>query len=61
MPGKIADTTVAHQVELAVCRLDSLSTLPCIATRLFSKLLQSQPSALTETIESDPALAAKIL
>ena len=61
MSEKTADTTTAHQVELAIRRLDSLSTLPCVATRLLSKLLQSQPSALTETIESDPALAAKIL
>jgi putative nucleotidyltransferase with HDIG domain len=61
MPEKIADPTVAHQVELVVRRLKSLSTLPCVATRLFSHLLQAQPSALAETIESSPALAAKIL
>ncbi len=61
MPEKTADITVAHQVERVVSRLDSLSTLPCVATRLFSRLLQSQPSALTDIIESDPALTAKIL
>ena len=63
MSGKIADTTVAHQVELVIRRLDSLSTLPSVATRLFSRFLkpQSSPSALAEIIESDPALTAKIL
>lgn len=61
MPGKIADPTVAHQVELVIRRLDSLSTLPCVAARFLSHLLQAQPSALAETIESDPALTAKIL
>ncbi len=61
MLEKIADPTVAHQVELVIRRLKSLSTLPCVATRFLSQLLQAQLSALAETIESDPALAAKIL
>ena len=53
----------ARQVELAVGRLDSLSTLPCVGLQLFSRLLQGQlsPSALGDVIEADPALAAKCL
>ncbi len=61
MPGKIADPTVAHQVELVIHRLSSLSTLPCVAVRFLSHLSQSRLSDLAETIESDPALAAAIL
>jgi len=61
MPEKIADPTVAQQVELIIHRLSSLSTLPCVATRFLSHLLQARLSALAETIESDPALTAKIL
>jgi putative nucleotidyltransferase with HDIG domain len=61
MPGKIADPTVAHQVELVIHRLNSLSTLPCVATRFLSHLSQARLSALAETIESDPALTARIL
>lgn len=62
MPEEIADRTIANQVELSICRLDSLSTLPCVAVRLVSALSQAQfsPSALVETVESDPALTAKI-
>jgi putative nucleotidyltransferase with HDIG domain len=61
MPGKIADPTVAHQVELVIHRLNSLSTLPCVATRFLSHLSQARLSDLAETIESDPALTAAIL
>ena len=61
MPEKIADPTVAHQVELVIRRLKSLSTLRCVATRFLSHLLQAQLATLAETIESDPALTAKIL
>jgi putative nucleotidyltransferase with HDIG domain len=62
MPEKIADPTIARQVELAIRRLDSLSTLPCVAARLLSQLLQTQtlPASLAETIESDPTLVARI-
>jgi putative nucleotidyltransferase with HDIG domain len=62
MTGKIADPAVAGRVELAIRRLDSLSTLPCVAVRFLSQLLQAQfsPSALADTIESDPALSARI-
>ena len=63
MSEKPADPTAAYQVELAISRLDSLSSLPSVAVRLLSELLQSQPShsALAEIIESDPALIAKLL
>jgi len=60
MSGKIADPTVAYQVELVICRLESLSTLPCVAARFLSHLLQARLSDLAETIESAPALTAKI-
>ena len=33
-----------RQVELAVGRLDSLSTLPCVGLQLFSRLLEGQLS-----------------
>ncbi len=61
MPGKIIDPTIAQQVELVIHRLSSLSTLPCIATRFLSHILQAHISAMSEIIESDPALTAKIL
>jgi putative nucleotidyltransferase with HDIG domain len=63
MPDEPANTTVTQQIELAVSRLDSLSTLPCIAVQFFSKLIQGQfsPSAAADIIESDPALTARIL
>lgn len=60
---KSADAAVARQVELAVCGLDSLSVLACVAAQLFSKVFvpQFSPSVLIEIITSEPALAAKIL
>ena len=63
MSGKIADTAVVQRVELAISRLNSLSTLPCVAVRFLSEFLKSPylPSALAETIESDPALIARLL
>lgn len=56
------DTTVVRQVEIAISRLDSLPTLPCVAIQYFSKLSQSRFSSpdLAEIVESDPALAVKI-
>ena len=58
---KPADATVAPQVELVIRRLDSLSILPCVATRFLSILLEPQPQLadLADIIESDPALAAR--
>jgi putative nucleotidyltransferase with HDIG domain len=64
MPDNASNpTTAAQQVELAVGRLDSLSTLPCVGAQLLSRLPQGQfsPSALADIIESDPALTAVIL
>jgi len=63
VPDEPANTTVTQQIELAVSRLDSLSTLPCIAVQFLPKLLQGQfsASALADIIESDPALTARIL
>jgi putative nucleotidyltransferase with HDIG domain len=54
---------IARRVEFEVCRLDSLSTLPCIAALYLPRLIQAQlqPSSLTDIIESDPALTARIL
>ncbi|MDD5326652.1 MAG: HDOD domain-containing protein [Phycisphaerae bacterium] len=61
MQSRMVDPTVAHQVELIIHKLNSLSTLPCVAARFLSHLSQGRLSAFAETIESDPALAAKIL
>jgi len=63
MSERIADTTIAHQIELAIRRLDSLSTLPSVAARFLSQLLQFRltPSSLADIIESEPALAVRIL
>lgn len=62
MSEKITDTTIAHQVENAIRQLDSLSILPCTATRFLSQLNQFQlsPPSLDELIESDTALSVKI-
>jgi putative nucleotidyltransferase with HDIG domain len=57
----MVDPTVAHQVELVIHRLNSVSTLPCVAARFLSHLSQGRLPDFAETIESDPALAAKIL
>jgi len=63
MPNEKAALTSAHQVELVIRRLDSLSTLPSIAVKFFSRLLQPQfsPSDVADIIELDPALTAKTL
>jgi putative nucleotidyltransferase with HDIG domain len=57
------DIKVSQEVELVISRLDSLSTLPCIATQFLSKLSQSQfrTPILADIIESDPALTARFL
>jgi len=64
MPDRPSDIQIAaRQVKLAVGRLDALSTLPGVGAQIFSRFLQNQLStpALADIIESDPALAAKIL
>ncbi|MBN1974407.1 MAG: HDOD domain-containing protein [Sedimentisphaerales bacterium] len=52
-----------RQVELAVSRLECLSTLPCIAAQYIPKLTktQFQPSTISDIVESDPALTICIL
>ena len=62
MPDESAKTKIALQTELTVSRLDSLSTLPCIAAKFFPRVLQGEfsPSSLADIIESDPALTARI-
>ncbi len=56
-------STAARRVELAIARLKSLSTLPFVAARLFSRLLQGpfSPSVVVDIIEADPALMARML
>jgi putative nucleotidyltransferase with HDIG domain len=63
MSNKAGDPTVAHLVELAISRLESLATLPCVAAAAIHQLFHSQqsPSQLADIIESDPAIAAKVL
>jgi putative nucleotidyltransferase with HDIG domain len=64
MPDRLSNAKIAaQQVELAVGRLDSLSTLPCVGAKLFSRLRQGQfsPSSIIDIIESDPALTAETL
>jgi len=64
MPDRLSNTKIAaQQVELAVGRLDSLSTLPCVGAKLFSRLRQGQfsSSSVIDIIESDPALTAGTL
>jgi len=63
MPDEKIAPTSAHQVELVIRRLESLSILPSVAAQFFSGLLQPRfsPSAIVDFIELDPALAAKTL
>jgi len=64
MPDRLSNTKIAaQQVELAVGRLDSLSTLPCVGAKLFSRLRHGQfsSSSVIDIIESDPALTAGAL
>ncbi len=63
MPDEKVALTSAHQVELVVRRLDSLSILPSVAVKFISRLLQPQfsPSDVADIIELDPALTAKTL
>jgi len=63
MPEQNNQKMVARQVERIVRQLTSLSTLPAVAADLLSKLNGSaaDPALLTERIESDPALTARVL
>ncbi|HEG44358.1 MAG TPA: HDOD domain-containing protein, partial [Phycisphaerales bacterium] len=57
------NTAIARKVELIIRKLDSLSTLPQVAAGFLPHItgIQTDPAALTDIIESDPALTAKIL
>lgn len=61
MPEKFDETIAAHQVEQAARQLDCLSILPAVASQFFPKLLQPQVPVLADIVESDPALAVKVL
>lgn len=64
MPDRLSNTkTAAQQVEIALGRLDSLSTLPCVGATLCSRLKQGQfsTSSVIDIIESDPVLTAAAL
>ncbi len=63
MQVKNSDPTIAQQIYLAIGRIESFSTLPCIAVRFLPRLMEGHfsPAALADIIESEPALAAKIL
>jgi putative nucleotidyltransferase with HDIG domain len=56
-------TNVARQVELVIRRLNSLSTLPAVAASFLAELSQPNISlaALSQIIEADPALTARVL
>ena len=62
MSEKLADTTVAHQVLLSVRNLDCLSTLPCVAARVFGELMEAESASpeLLAIIESDPAFTIQV-
>ncbi len=57
------NTTSARQVELIIRQLDSLSTLPEVAAGFLVNLADGgiDRAGLSEIIESDAALSAKIL
>jgi putative nucleotidyltransferase with HDIG domain len=64
MPDRLSNTKIAaQQVEHAVGRLETLSTLPCVGAKLFSRLRQGRfsPSSIIDIVESDPALTARML
>ena len=61
MPDELSNAAAtAQQVEFAIGRLDSLSTLPSVAAKYIPIIMQEQfrPSLLADIVESDPALAA---
>lgn len=63
MPESSNQKMVSRQVERIVRQLTSLSTLPAMAAEVLGKLNDgpTDPALLTERIESDPALTAKVL
>ncbi len=63
MPQPNSPQGVARQVERIVRQLNSLSTMPSVAAGLLNRLSDggADPATLAETIQSDPALTAKVL
>ncbi len=64
MPDELfKSAAIAQQVEFAISRLESLSMSPSVATKILPKVVQGQfrPSSLADIVESDPALAVKVL
>ena len=59
---KFADKSIAQQTELAFRLFESFEISPALAAILYSKLIEPQfsPASISEIIESDPALAAKV-
>ncbi len=57
------DISNFHQIELSIRRLESVCTMPCVASQLFSRLGSRDCTAsdLSALINSDAALTAKIL
>jgi putative nucleotidyltransferase with HDIG domain len=57
------NNTEARKVELIIRKLDGVSTLPEVAAVFLEQLLKGEVrnDALVETIESDPALTARVL
>jgi len=65
MAGENADAKTRSDVELLFRELEGLSILPCVGSRMFSAVYSSQsemlPASVVEIIESDPALAGRLL
>jgi len=64
MPDKNSNVAaVAHNVEMSIGRLDSLSTFPCVAAQYVGRLSQREFSAasMADILASDPALASMTL
>lgn len=63
MPETANQQLVSRQVERIVRQLTSLSTLPAVAATLLTTIndQHADPVSLTEQIQADPALTAKVL
>jgi len=53
----------AQQIELTVGRLESLSSLPAVASKVLDRVIRQAPSvaSLAPIVECDPAMAARVL
>ena len=63
MSDNIPNEISTRQVELAISRLNYLSTLPCVACQYIPQITkkQYQISTLIQIIESEPSLASCFL